>query len=184
MIASVRNAATGDTLRNELTTTPKGSNSVFVVVTLDLESLSNPEKVRDQFKSEVGDRIHHIDVLISNAAQTTSLGQALQTTAEELRSNFETNSIAPLILFQGLWPLMKSRNGEAHVRVPKLLMISSSVGSIEMQEPLPGGAYGPSKAALNWITKRLHWELENDGLVSVAVHPGYTFSIVPQGSLS
>lgn len=174
VITSVRNAGSVESLRSELSTVEKGAESNFVIVTLDLDAFSTPEKVREHFNAEIRDAIQHIDVLISNAAQATSMGNSLETTALELRSHFETNSIAPLILFQALWPLMKRSEADASVNPPKLLMISSSVGSIEMQEPLPGGAYGPSKAALNWITKRLHLELESDGLVSVAVHPGYS----------
>ena len=52
-------------------------------------------------------------------------------------------------------------------------MISSSVGSIRRQEPLPGSAYGPSKAALNWITRALHIQSVGMGLITVALHPGW-----------
>ncbi|KAK8043885.1 short chain dehydrogenase/reductase family oxidoreductase [Apiospora phragmitis] len=51
-------------------------------------------------------------------------------------------------------------------------MVSSSVGCITEQEA-PGGAYGASKAALNWITRALHNENERGGLVAVALHPGW-----------
>jgi NAD(P)-dependent dehydrogenase (short-subunit alcohol dehydrogenase family) len=56
---------------------------------------------------------------------------------------------------------------------PKLAVISSSVGSIADQEPVPGGAYGPSKAASNWFTKALHSENEESGLVALSLHPGW-----------
>lgn len=52
-------------------------------------------------------------------------------------------------------------------------MISSSVGSIAEQEPFPGGAYGASKSALNWLTRALHVQNEESGLVAVALHPGW-----------
>ncbi|KAL4863357.1 hypothetical protein BDV12DRAFT_202200 [Aspergillus spectabilis] len=51
--------------------------------------------------------------------------------------------------------------------------MSSSVGSIGDQEPVPGGAYGPSKAAGNWLTRALHLQHSASGLVSVALHPGW-----------
>lgn len=38
---------------------------------------------------------------------------------------------------------------------------------------MPGGAYGPSKAALNWITRALHLQNEPSGLIAVALHPGW-----------
>lgn len=52
-------------------------------------------------------------------------------------------------------------------------MMSSSVGCITTMEPFPGGAYGPSKAALNWLTKSLHAQGEESGLIALAMHPGW-----------
>ncbi|KAJ3475435.1 hypothetical protein NLG97_g9460 [Lecanicillium saksenae] len=49
-------------------------------------------------------------------------------------------------------------------------------------EPLPGGAYGPSKAAANWIARAVHQQLgcgsgsERIGIVGVAVHPGWVLT--------
>ncbi|KAJ6177702.1 hypothetical protein N7519_008163 [Penicillium mononematosum] len=89
--------------------------------------------------------VTHIDVVICNAGFPTPMTPALVTSAEDLHR---------------LLP-------------PKLVVISSSVGSIAGQEPFPGGAYGPSKAASNWLTKALHLQNEADGLVAFALHPGW-----------
>jgi NAD(P)-dependent dehydrogenase (short-subunit alcohol dehydrogenase family) len=94
--------------------------------------------------------------------------RASLTPAEALRTSFEVNTIAPLMVFQAFWPLMQKSTSS-----PKLVVISSSVGSIAEQEPVPGGAYGPSKAAANWITKALHSENEASGLVAFSLHPGW-----------
>ncbi|KAJ5519480.1 Short-chain dehydrogenase/reductase SDR [Penicillium expansum] len=106
--------------------------------------------------------VTHVDVLICNAGFAAPMTPALVTSAEDLRESFEVNTIAPLLVFQALWPLMQ-RSGS----VPKLAVISSS------SEPVPGGAYGPSKAASNWLTKALHAENAADGLVAFALHPGW-----------
>ncbi|KAF5231473.1 hypothetical protein FANTH_13385 [Fusarium anthophilum] len=53
---------------------------------------------------------------------------------------------------------------------PKVVNVSSSVGCITYHEVV-AGAYGPSKAALNWITRALH--LQNESLVAFALHPGF-----------
>ena len=89
-----------------------------------------------------------------------------ETSAEDLRESFETNTIAPLMVFQAFWPLMQKS-----AATPKLVMTTSSVGSITQMEPMPGGAYGPTKAALNWITKSLHHQHER--LIAIALHPGW-----------
>lgn len=51
-----------------------------------------------------------------------------------------------------------------------MVNVSSSVGCITYHEVV-AGAYGPSKAALNWLTRALH--LQNEGLVAFALHPGF-----------
>lgn len=150
-------------LEAELAATPRGTRSAFHTFTMDSSNLPPPAELRGRFVSKTG--VTRVDVLIPNAGMASSMGTALETTPEDLQSHFAVNTTAPLIIFQALWPLMEG------VQSPKLFNISSSVGCIEFSE-MPGGAYGPSKAALNWITRRLHMEHEKDGLVSVAVHPG------------
>lgn len=162
VVATAREPAIAG-LEAELASTPKGNGSAFQTFELDGATIPAAAELRDRFVAKTS--LTHVDVLIANAGMATSMGTALETTAEDLQTHLAVNAIAPLVLFQALWPLMKD------TQTPKLFNISSSVGSIEISE-LPGGAYGPSKAALNWITKRLHTEHEKDGLVSVAVHPG------------
>jgi NAD(P)-dependent dehydrogenase (short-subunit alcohol dehydrogenase family) len=137
-----------------------GPGSDYHVIALDSGNIPPAKEIRARFS------VQRVDVLIANAGMATSMGPSLATTADELQEHFAVNTTAPLMLFQALWPLMKE------AKLPKFIPISSSVGSIAISE-LPGGAYGPSKAALNWITRRLHVEGEKDGLISVAVHPGW-----------
>ncbi|KAF9776394.1 hypothetical protein IL306_005435 [Fusarium sp. DS 682] len=101
-----------------------------------------------------------------SAAKAFSLPMTLttQTSAANLCMAFEVNTIGPLTVFQGLWPLLQKS------AAPKVINVTSSVGCITHQEA-PGGAYGPSKAALNWITRSLH--VQNESLVAVALHPGW-----------
>jgi len=172
VIATARNEASAKSLREALDAAPKGAESGYFTFILDLGALASPASIRERLPVETNGAIKRIDVFISNAGHASSMGPALNTTAQELRSHFEANSIGPLVLFQAFWPLMERPGGVSTTGPPKVFMISSSVGSIEAQEPLPGGAYGPSKAALNWITRRLHFEFDQAGLVSVGVHPG------------
>jgi NAD(P)-dependent dehydrogenase (short-subunit alcohol dehydrogenase family) len=91
-------------------------------------------------------------------------------TAKQLEECFQVNSIAPLITFQALWPLM-NHVATPNTASPKLIVLSSSMGSMGDMESFPGGAYGPSKAAVNYIVKSLHMQMAR--LVSVALHPGF-----------
>ncbi|WYZ35259.1 hypothetical protein EsH8_I_001535 [Colletotrichum jinshuiense] len=169
VVASVRNDDAAASLKASIADLPKGDDSKLHVMLLDFSKAPSPATVREAFTAATSGTIDHIDILISNAAAPFPMTPTFTVTPEDLRNAFEINTIAPLMVFQGLWPLMDNRE-EAGVPV-KFIGITSSVGSIGSQEPVPGGAYGPSKAALNWLTKSLH--LQHKNLVSVAVHPGW-----------
>ncbi|KAJ5463893.1 Short-chain dehydrogenase/reductase SDR [Penicillium sp. IBT 31633x] len=167
VVASVRNRDAVETLRSELKTIEMGKNCVLHIIELDFSTAIPPEKITQTFTIAVG-TLKHIDVLVCNAASVAPMTPALATSAEKLRASFEVNTIAPLLVFQAFWPFLQNS-----ASVPKLAVISSTVGSIGEQEPFPGGAYGPSKAASNWLTKALHNQNEADGLVAFAMHPGW-----------
>ncbi|KII87105.1 hypothetical protein PLICRDRAFT_244863 [Plicaturopsis crispa FD-325 SS-3] len=112
-----------------------------------------------------------LDVVIANAGINTHVGPALDAPAQVLRDHFEVNVIGTLILFQAAYPLLK-----ASTSAPKFIPISTIGGSLALatQMPPPLVAYGASKAAGNYLVRRLH--LENDGLrpliVTFPIHPG------------
>lgn len=164
VIASVRNEEAAVSLKAETQSVNAGDKSNLHILQLDFSTAIAPETVIETFNAATN--VDHIDVLICNAGYATSMVPAALTSAEDLRASFETNTIAPLLVFQGLWPLLQKSTA-----APKFINMSSSVGSIGGQEPVPGGAYGPSRAAGNWITRALHVQHEN--LVAVALHPGW-----------
>ncbi|KAJ4394343.1 hypothetical protein N0V93_003560 [Gnomoniopsis smithogilvyi] len=161
IIATVRSEQAATMLREEMT--PDQGN--LYIIELDFSKVIAPESIRNMV-DQVG--VDHIDVLINNAGSVPPMTPAITTTAEDLRAAFETDTIAPLMVFQALWPLLQKSKSS-----PKLIMVTSSVGSIAEMEPVPGGAYGPSRAAKNWLTKALHKEHKDDGLIAIALHPGW-----------
>ncbi|KAI8650375.1 hypothetical protein NCS57_01371000 [Fusarium keratoplasticum] len=158
VIASVRNDDAATSLKSDTDSVTKGENTSLIIVKLDFSNALAPEQIRDAFT------VDHVDILINNAAFSPSMTLAAETPADNLRAAFEINTIGPLTVFQGLWPLLQKSTA------PKVINVTSSVGCITIQEG-PGGAYGPSKAALNWLTRALH--MQNQGLVAVALHPGW-----------
>ena len=64
----------------------------------------------------------------------------------------QINSVGPLVLFQAVWPLLKTSPA------PKFVPVTSMVGSVEVGSlfDIDNIPYGTSKAALNWITRKLH----------------------------
>ncbi|PSR80259.1 hypothetical protein BD289DRAFT_374324 [Coniella lustricola] len=166
VIATVRSKEAAQKLK-ESTFEEAAKSSDLRVILLDFTRAIPPDDVRSAVEKEAG--ADHVDVLILNAGGAQPMVPALETTAEDLRAAFEVNTIAPLLVFQGLWPLLQ----KAASKTPKLIWITSSVGSIAEMEPVPGGAYGPSRAAQNWLTKALHQENGKQGLVAIALHPGW-----------
>ncbi|CAL5868264.1 uncharacterized protein PFLUO_LOCUS2488 [Penicillium psychrofluorescens] len=169
VIATVRNDEAAASLQaDHLKMTDTGQGSALHIIQLDFTAALSPDEIFEGFSKTVS-TIDHIDVLINNAGFAAPMHPATQTPAEDLRASFEVNTIAPLMVFQAFWPLLqKSPSG-----APKVILISSSVGSIRAQEPMTGGAYGPSKAAANWLVRALHLQNEDKGLVAVALHPGW-----------
>ncbi|KZL82743.1 aflatoxin biosynthesis ketoreductase nor-1 [Colletotrichum incanum] len=170
IIASVRKDAAAASLKSGAADVTKGDKSELHVMLLDLSTAPSPTAVREAFTAATAGTIDRIDILISNAASPFPMLPISTTPAEDFRKAFEINTIAPLMIFQGLWPLMDKPRSATETPA-KFIGITSSVASIETQEPVPGGAYGPSKAALNHITKSLHSQHKN--LVAVALHPGW-----------
>ena len=59
-------------------------------------------------------------------------------------------------------------------REPKLINISSQLGSLQKMRPGWGRySYNSSKAALNMVTRMLAFDLQEDGVAVRAVHPGW-----------
>ncbi|OLN88006.1 Norsolorinic acid ketoreductase 1 [Colletotrichum chlorophyti] len=170
VVASVRSNDAEAELKAGIADVPKGGKSELFVMQLDFTKAPLPAAVREAFTAATSGTVDRIDVLVSNAGAQFPLTPTSTTSPEDLRGAFEVNTVAPLMVFQGLWPLLDKPREEAD-GLAKFIAISSSVGSIECLEPVPGGAYGTSKAALNWLTKSLHAQHKN--LVSVAVHPGW-----------
>eukprot|EP00842_Homolaphlyctis_polyrhiza_P006952 jgi/Hompol1/846/HPOL_004550-RA len=105
-----------------------------------------------------------LDLLINNSG--TANGSPSNTvTAAEMIDNFHTNAVGPLLLTQALLPFL------SRAAAPKVVNISSRMGSI--QDNTSGGyiSYRTSKTALNMITKTLSVDIPN--ITFIALHPGY-----------
>ena len=77
------------------------------------------------------------------------------------------NVYAVVLLLQATLPLLNKAQGE-----PKFVTMSSGAGVIGDMVPkeLIVGAYGTSKAALNYITRKIF--MENETLCTFPIDPG------------
>jgi NAD(P)-dependent dehydrogenase (short-subunit alcohol dehydrogenase family) len=72
-------------------------------------------------------------------------------------SDFHVNALGPLILYQAFTSLLSSSTAPAGF---KFVVISSVLGQIAESLPYPYNAYGISKAAVNFIAKKIDQEDE------------------------
>ncbi|KAL1691079.1 hypothetical protein GGG16DRAFT_113413 [Schizophyllum commune] len=100
-----------------------------------------------------------LDVVIANAGIGDTLGTALEVNPEDMVRHFEVNTNGALVLFQAAYPLLKES------KTPKFVAITSQVGSIVLagEIPLMMYPYGASKAALNWVMRKLHHDFPGFG---------------------
>jgi NAD(P)-dependent dehydrogenase (short-subunit alcohol dehydrogenase family) len=123
--------------------------------------------------SVVKDKVGKVDVIVANAgklsvdlacssgglfwrmASGTSTGITPLSTVKpaQMRSDFETNTIGPVVLFQAFAPLLSSSDAPGGA---KFVIISAILGQIEDSLPYQYNAYGISKAGANYIAKKLN----------------------------
>ncbi|KAH7208369.1 hypothetical protein BKA60DRAFT_611321 [Fusarium oxysporum] len=143
----------------------KGTNSRCILVKIDSASETDAPDAMSTLKRDHG--ITKLDLVIANAGISKYFGTAEVTPVKEMMDHFKINSVAPLLLFQATWPLLHA------AKAPKFVTISSGAGSLGFMENLKveNTAYGSSKAALNFITRRIHFE--NPDLVAFSINPGW-----------
>ncbi|BGP31032.1 hypothetical protein JCM10296v2_002796 [Rhodotorula toruloides] len=122
-----------------------------------------------------------VDVILANAGIGEAFVPALVTAVSEVRRHVEVDAIAPLLLFQHVYPLLKNSTSARFVAVSSR---GGSIGSIP-HLPFPNTAYGAAKAALNYIVTKLHAEHgEKDNMAIVSYEPGMTITDLTKPLLS
>jgi NAD(P)-dependent dehydrogenase (short-subunit alcohol dehydrogenase family) len=137
----------------------------LIPVVLDVNSDASAENAA----RETSKRVDSLDVLANIAG---ILPQPHDTPLEKLdfqqmRDAFETNVIGQLRVLRVLLPLLKKGKN------PRVVNISSGVGSMERTDNPHFYAYGPSKAGVNKISRTLSFALKKDGITVVALDPGW-----------
>ncbi|MFI4940356.1 MAG: SDR family NAD(P)-dependent oxidoreductase [Burkholderiales bacterium] len=113
----------------------------------------------------------HIDVLINNAG-FSQVGALVDLSREDLRSQYETNVIAPIAVTRAALGLLRaaSQRSGGHA-------VLANVGSIVGLVATPfAGAYCSSKAAIHSLSDTLRVELAPFGIHVVTVQPGGVLS--------
>lgn len=123
------------------------------LLAIDMKADDAPKKIA----AVVGE---NLDGLINNAGIFLK-GESV----DDFMESFRVNSVAPFLLTKALLPALKNS------KQPKVIQITSKMGSID--DNTSGGyyVYRASKTALNMINKSISHD--NPWLTSIVVHPGW-----------
>lgn len=138
----------------------------LVPVALDVNDLHSHLQAFDS----VRERVDTLDVLINNAGiypRTPETEQFGKLSPDALMHVVQTNAIAPVLVTQAFAPLLKTSDN------PRVVMVSSRMGSIALTQSSNGLAYRTSKAAMNMNARVLAAMLRRDGIVVITTHPGH-----------
>uniref|UniRef100_W5LN38 Si:dkey-12e7.4 n=1 Tax=Astyanax mexicanus TaxID=7994 RepID=W5LN38_ASTMX len=173
IIATARTPATAKELQR---LAEKHSN--IHIIPLDVvseESIAKAAVEVDQIVQEDG-----LCCLINNAGINV-IANFETVTAEKMLENFHTNSVAPLMITKAMLPMLKraaARETGMGIHRAAVINMTSLLGSVELNwgeraNNFKWYPYRTSKSALNMITRCMAVDLEADGILCMAIHPGW-----------
>jgi NAD(P)-dependent dehydrogenase (short-subunit alcohol dehydrogenase family) len=156
---------------------PEGSNSLQKLsqtfdnnLNIYKMDVGNQNSINDAYEVIKKDS-NSIDVLINNAGIISggrnryhALGNLY---TEDIGRVFQINSIAPVLVLEKFLPLLKKGQD------PKVVNISSRMGSITLKSGTSTYSYDASKAALNMFSKALAPSLKKEKVSIIIFHPGW-----------
>lgn len=131
-----------------------------ITVRIASDSKTDAKEAMKELQSNHG--ITRLDLVIANAAVNPTGAHLKDADPDDMEAAWRINVLGPLILFQATLPLQPAGS--------KFIVMSSGAGTIDREHRLGSGAYGHSKAAVNFIVRRLHYE--HPDLIILSLDPG------------
>jgi NAD(P)-dependent dehydrogenase (short-subunit alcohol dehydrogenase family) len=164
VVAIVRRAASAADLRAEFGSRP-------VILECDV---TDDVALRDARRSLEG-RVAAVDVLVNSAGRYSLISDNWDPgrttfdalTHDELRQIFDVNAAGPMLVIRAFLDLLRRSPR------PRILNLSSLLGSVSDRTRPGDYAYAASKAALNIMTRVFAAEFRPQGIIAVAVTPGW-----------
>lgn len=162
VLAGARNPASAHALQ---TASREATPGTIEILTLDVR---DDASVRAAVAEAEG-RIRAIDVLVNNAGVLPEAGnEALEDLALDcFEEAFAVNVVGVARVTRLFLPLL------GRARHPRVVNVSSLMGSVSGKEDSAMYCYSASKAALNMLTRAMAAELRPRGISVVAVTPGW-----------
>lgn len=160
VIGAVRNPSTATALK----ALPTGPGSSLIVVKIESTSETDPAAAVEEIKSQ---GITAVDILIANAGISQVFPPVHEVEIANLLEHLQVNVFGVIQLFKAVRPLLLA------TKAPKFVTLSTSAASLSEMElrNFPNSVYGTSKAALNYITLKTHFE--NPTLTAFPLDPGW-----------
>lgn len=109
-------------------------------------------------------RYGRVDVLVNNAGHSSVHRKLMTTTADEVRSVFDSNVLGSIVCTQAVMPSMLEAGEGTIINVSSLAGVTPGL--------LAGMAYGAAKAGVINFTQFLNSEFRNTGIRASVVIPG------------
>ena len=109
-----------------------------------------------------------LDLILNNAGTYGRRDESLESLDwKEMREVLEVNTLGPLRVSRAFLPLLRAG------KKPRLVQITSLMGSIDDNRSGGSWSYRISKAALNMANRNLAIELQREKIPAVVLHPGW-----------
>jgi NAD(P)-dependent dehydrogenase (short-subunit alcohol dehydrogenase family) len=148
----------------ELMRLASGNPDALVAVPCDVADDASVGAARRR----VGEETDGLEILINNAGVMGSHEDLESLDLDVVRRTFEVNAIGPIRVTRAFVDLLMGGK-----RPRRIVNMTSLMGSIDDNRSGDAYAYRMSKAALNMATRSMAVDLSRDGVVAVALHPGW-----------
>ena len=112
-----------------------------------------------------------LDILVNNAGFAQAANKRFDEYPQEaFEQCMDVNVKAPFLLTQKLYRLLEANASQDN---PARVINIGSVFGLQVTRYSRGGGYGPSKAAIHWMTREMAKYFAKDGILVNAIAPGY-----------
>ncbi|WP_371804334.1 SDR family oxidoreductase [Candidatus Lokiarchaeum ossiferum] len=163
IFASYRNPNGISELESIKATYPNNLHFISLEVS-NLESVQNCYNIISSQISELDLLINCAGIISGGSQRNYPLGTMA---AEDIQHVFSVNAISPLRICEQFLPLLEKSD------MPRIVNISSKMGSIGLKTITGNYSYCASKSALNMFSKMMAIDLRQKNITVLTFHPGW-----------